>query len=170
MNQRPTTHVQVLRGGLINRSKFLDIFKLLWTKPVLFNDLPWLELTVQPLWPDFLEKGEVTVIQRDLKFGSRIECALTIPEMYSGFGARLRLSQMDTDGAFGILEQKKPGEIRWSTNHCLTFALIMEKSERMLGCSQRWRIQSSHASSPLQWMRTNADDACASTVMQKKTV
>ena len=42
-----------------------------------------------------------------MKFGSRIECALTIPAMYSGFEAPLRLSQMDTDGAFENLEQKK---------------------------------------------------------------
>ena len=52
-----------------------------------------------------------------MNFCSRIELARAIPEMYSGFGARMRSSQMDVDGAFAKLEQKKPSEIQWSTNH-----------------------------------------------------
>ena len=165
MNQRPTTHVQVLRGGLVNRSKSLEIFTLMWTKRVLFKDLSCVELAVGPLWPNFLAKREVTVIQRDVNFCSRIECARTIPEMYSGFGARMRSSQMDVDGAFAKFGQKKPGEIQWNTNHCLTFVLIVENSKTMLGCSQKWKIQSAHVSSPVQWMQANADDAWTSTGM-----
>ena len=62
--------------------------------------------------------------------GSRIESVRTIPEMYSGLGARMRLSQVDVDGALSKVGQKKPAEIQWST-------LTMENSKTMLGCSRR---------------------------------
>ena len=63
-----------------------------------------------------LAKQGVTVIDRNMSFASKIECARTTPEMYRGFGVPVRVLQMDIDGACAKLEQKKLGEIHWYMN------------------------------------------------------
>ena len=69
-------------------------------------------------------------------------CTRAAPEMYSGFGVPMRLSEMDVGGAFAEFAQKRPGEIQSNSNHCLKFVLIVESSKTMLSCRRRWRIQS----------------------------
>ena len=101
-----------------------------------------LRLPFEPLCTDLLAKREVAVNNRVVRFGFRIECARAAPEMYSGFGVPMHLSEMDVDGAFAEFAQKKPGEIQSNSNHCLKFVLIVESSKTMLSCRRRWRIQS----------------------------
>ena len=62
MHGRPTTQVQVLWGGLVNRSESFEIFTLLWTKRVLCKDLICVELEFGPTWSDFLAMLEITEV------------------------------------------------------------------------------------------------------------